>query len=467
MREFSQSEIRRSLLIALAVAVLSQTAVRDLRATEPQITESIRWGNCVFVNLSVGESVEFRGSQISLESVRGDRCDVKVDGKVVELQVARRGLPSVVGKVRIYCAVNRPVAELTVSEAFPNVFGTLKKDALLCLSDASENLLDADRFTFPIAREDGFQWRMSENSHMFAYLSPNRAHEGLDINMHDARGRMIHQLVAIEDGVVRWVSEGSPNEACVLLESSSSPGVFYIYQHLFRERVAVSEGDSVVKGETLGTIWGDGRWGHLHFAVIAMDPPPDYPHRYSNVLNCFPQLYELWNDGLHLERPQFSEGDFLFAGQYWTNGNEQHRDGYSDLLGYGWRLGDWCPAAKVETSTGSDVRSDASAVLRKTMFQDSVKPSRNPKDDFEFEVSVGNGTYDVRVELGDIVHPTSQTVGIEFGVPRSVILEAGAHRWVEFERVNVTDGHLTVRIGLSDEQQPAAIRRLIFTARPQ
>jgi predicted TIM-barrel fold metal-dependent hydrolase len=40
----------------------------------------------------------------------------------------------------------------------------------------------------------------------------------------------------------------------------------------------------------------------------------------------------------------------LFAGQYWTRGNRQYLDQYSDFISYGWLLGPWCTAGRVETS---------------------------------------------------------------------------------------------------------------------
>jgi len=121
----------------------------------------------------------------------------------------------------------------------------------------SKPLLDPNLFTFPISRDDSFEWTMGENSHMFAYLRPARSHEGIDINMHRARGKEIDALVAIEDGTIRWIGQGSPQEAALLLESATFPGIYYVYQHLNRGKVFVKADQHVRKGQRLA--FADGR----------------------------------------------------------------------------------------------------------------------------------------------------------------------------------------------------------------
>jgi hypothetical protein len=46
--------------------------------------------------------------------------------------------------------------------------GATTRDALICLSDPGQPLLDPRLFTFPVGRDDGFVYTMDAHSHMFA-----------------------------------------------------------------------------------------------------------------------------------------------------------------------------------------------------------------------------------------------------------------------------------------------------------
>jgi murein DD-endopeptidase MepM/ murein hydrolase activator NlpD len=72
----------------------------------------------------------------------------------------------------------------------------------------------------------------------------------------------------------------------VSLAAAMSDGL--IYQHLNRDKVFVQPGQSVKRGDRLAYIWGDWRWGHLHFSVVGDGGQPDYAGRYRYVLNCLP-----------------------------------------------------------------------------------------------------------------------------------------------------------------------------------
>ena len=215
------------------------------------------WGNVLYVDLAVGDTCEFLGRTIRLVSRHNNYCTVDVDGERESLCVASLELPRVVNGVRMFLADNKGSANTTTNRNFPKIRASLTRDALLALSNPSNPLLDPNLFTFPISREDGFEWTMGENSHMFAYLRPARSHEGVDINMHRARGKEIDALVAIEDGTIRWIGQGSPQEAALLLESATFPGIYYVYQHLNRDKVFVKAGQRVRKGQRLA--FADGR----------------------------------------------------------------------------------------------------------------------------------------------------------------------------------------------------------------
>jgi hypothetical protein len=106
--------------------------------------------------------------------------------------------------------------------------------------------------------------------------------------MHAARGTKQHALAAIESGTVRWIDPQGQTDACLLLESDSCPGLYYMCKHLNAcgGFLFVRAGQHVARGERLAYIWGDHNWGHLHFAVAGYGPPPTYANRYTFLLNA-------------------------------------------------------------------------------------------------------------------------------------------------------------------------------------
>lgn len=423
----------------------------------------IQWGNARYYDLAIGGEISFLGKDVRLTDVVNHICCLEIDGQAIRLPVARQSRPAILNGLRIFVSDTRPAANLTRNEAHPHVHGALTKDALICLSDPSQPLLDPQRFTFPIDRSDGYRWTMDEDSHMFAYLRPDRSHEGIDLDMSRARGRQIDALVAVEDSIVRWMAHGSENEACVLLQSIAAPDIYYIYQHLYRDRIQVEDGQELSKGDTIGYIWGDRRWGHLHFSVISHGTAPGYPQRYQNILNSFPQLYELWHGSMDTAATPVTSGSFRFATPYWINGNRQNLHAYSDAIGYGWRLGEWCPAAKIDTSLpAKQMTFGQSAVFSKTMHRQSGIPARSPYDWIDFEIRVENGEYRVKAEIGDLFGETKQQVSFEGQDAGSFSLPKGALAWTKENRVSVADGLLTIRLTLATPESSAGIRELYF-----
>lgn len=445
--------------VAFAVA-LARVAANP--AGGPVIPASpISWGNAIYADLAVGQSCGFLGRQVRLVAVQGDHCTIAVDGVSARLRMARRDRPKIVNGVRTFVADTRAVAQLTTDQAFPSTHGAMKRDALLCLSDPARPLLDPARFTFPISRDNDYRWTMDENSGMFAYLSPERSHEGIDLNLHEARGAELHPLVAIEDGTVRWARPtGRPQEACLLLESTAQPGLYYVYQHLNVDRLQVKSGDTVQRGQRLAYIWGDWRWGHLHFAVLATDAAPGYAERYANVLNCFPQLYELWHGSLEPVAPPVTSGRFRFAEIYYRCEGRLRLHAFSDTVGYGWLLGDWCAAGSVEYLRNH--QPGQSARSSKIMHAESGAPALNPDGWLDFEVAVENGRYRVEAEVGDAYADTRQRIAFEGVDAGSFALAAGQLQWTPSRIVGVQDGRLTVRIYLIDQMAKAAVRNLNF-----
>ena len=110
---------------------------------------------------------------------------------------------------------------------------------------------------------------------------------GIDIDLHDVRGKEKHWVVAIENSRVVWVKDedldDDKKEACILLESESMVGIYYMYNHLYNKNIKVSVGDKLVRGEVLGTTWGDSLWGHLNLSVVKSDKLPTYETKVSSL----------------------------------------------------------------------------------------------------------------------------------------------------------------------------------------
>lgn len=424
----------------------------------------VRWGNMLYVNLNVGESFVYEDKTVKLEDVQNATCLVRVDGEAARLTVARRALPTVVGGVRVFLANNRAVADLT-EDRRSLLYSTLTGDALLCLSNPDGPLLDPTRHTFPIDRGDGYDWPMASDSHMFSYLYEKRAHEGIDLDLHEARGCERHAIVAVEAGTIRWIdtTHTDAHQACLLLESEAQPGLYYIYQHLNEAKLLVASGEHVAMGQGLGYIWGDMVWGHLHFAISGSGPlPTSHADVYAYELNAYPALYELWHGDLAPHPRVWHSGHFLFDRYRAGTGNAKRLNAYADCVGYGWCLGDWNPTEKVESAYPNDWGTNAR--LRKTLFEGLPAEATNPDDHYCFEVNVAPGTYEVRALVGDGAHATCQHLSFNGIGAGEWCCEANAFSWTPAVRVPCEDGTLIVRIDL-DGDIPAGLAELVFARR--
>jgi hypothetical protein len=261
---------------------------------------------------------------------------------------------------------------------------------------------------------------------------------------------------------VVWVEEDATekNQACVLLESSAQRGIYYIYQHLHDQNVIVHKGQKLVRGEPIGTIWGDNVWGHLHLAIVKSDTVPTYKNRYTNVLNFFPQLFELYNLQSLNYFKSFSKGRITFGKLRSLNGNEKNALAYEDYLGKGWILGDWNAADKVEWVLKDN---EGNARLRKKLFERSKAECVNPENYFDYEINVKNGIYRIRAKVGDLFLPTWQKVAFENVETDTYSLGAGELEWTPERVVKVEDGKLTIRIYIDEEEnRPAGLGEIVF-----
>jgi hypothetical protein len=270
-------------------------------------------------------------------------------------------------------------------------------------------------------------------------------------------------LLAIENSTVAWVKDDlgdDEQQACILLQSKSQPTIFYIYNHLFKKNVLVKGGHELVRGEPIGTIWGDSEWGHLQFAVIQSDTVPGYSDSFSNVVNGFPQLYELYfQEGSNYIKT-FSKGRIYFGRSRWKNGNQKNVAEWEPYAGKGWQFGRWNTADKVDWVSKGE---KGNARLKKVLFENSPAEVQNPKNFYEYEINVRNGTYRIRAELGDLYLPSWQKVSFERVDAGEFSLEAGQSTWTSEHVVNVKDGTLTVRIYIDEKNQKVAgLSQIVF-----
>jgi hypothetical protein len=428
--------------------------VAQILAMQPAAGYVTRFGNGFFYDMRVGDSLSFGKTTIALESVTRQFCVFTVAGRRVDIKVSKLTPPVIAGGLRLFVADNHYVKSLTDD---PDVHGLLTKDALVCLSDASLPLLDPAAYTFPISRRDGYVWDMGENSYTFSYLGPHwndksrfRSHEGTDLDMHDGRGIEKHPIVAVEDGVIEWSLRelgGDKNEGCVLLRSASNPGIHYVYKHLYSRSVTVNAGERVRKGDFIGYIWGDGMWGHLHFAVVQRDTVPAYQGRYTNTLNAFAYLCQLWNGTPDAVPRVHTAGTFHFGRLKGASRNVRYAQAYTPSLGYGWLIDDWCGADNLEAIPYDTV---GFIKLQRTVHAGSRAECTNPTDYYDFRVRVENGTYSLRVLVGDYYEKSFQRVEAHGSDLGTRTLDKGEVAWTNAHTVDVRDGFLTVRIFYAD-----------------
>ncbi len=276
-----------------------------------------------------------------------------------------------------------------------------------------------------------------------------------------AVGKQLHPLAAIEAGTVVMAAgpdvTGSKNEGCIIIRSESQQDIYYIYKHVYDRFMSVKNGQHVVKGQTVGYIWGDGKWGHLHFAVVRREERPGYRDRYDNLLNCFPHLYELWHGDLRRRRRRRTEGEFNFDKPYWIDGYRSAAYVHDAIVGYGWRLGRWCAAGRIEGDNEPNGR------LRKVLHQGIPAEAVNPRDHYDFEVDVEPGRYSIQLKLGDREHATWQRVSIEGIDVGTYSLAQNELQWTPETVVPVKDGRLTIRLQIKDDNSLyAAVKRIQY-----
>ncbi|QIA08392.1 hypothetical protein [Draconibacterium halophilum] len=442
----------------------------SLLGSAQQVVEpDFSWGNCYYYNLNIGDSVKFKDVVVVLLDIKNHYNQLSIDNDTIDIKVSRRSLPLSFNSVRVFVADNRNVKKLAANKA---AHGLLKKDALICLSESKEEMMPFDLFSFPVSYNHGFNWDMNEDNHMFSYQNKGcsnsnneaRSHEGIEIALTDARGIQKHWLVAIENSTVVWVEDEKKGrkskEACLLLQSNSNTSIFYVYDHLFANSVEVKEGMQVRPGELLGTIWGDENWGHLQLAVVKSDTIPSYKNRFTNCVNFFPELYELYFKNSFSFTKSFTRGKVDFARPPVINGNRKNLLAFEEYAGMGWQLGTWNTADKVMSCTKEEI---GNARLKKVLFENSPAECRNPENYFEFEINVRNGVYRIRSQVGDVKLASWQKIEYEGVEAATYNLNAGELKWTSEKVVKVNDRKLTIRIYVDPaNQKVAGISEIVF-----
>jgi len=452
------------LLFILIVLLGFAAETKSQNPTTPDFT----WGNSSYFNISIGESVYYNDAEIKLLKLENQFNKIKIGDDTVRLKVSKRTLPLSNVKLRIFVADNKNVKVLASNK---EMHGLLKKDALICVSGDNTPFLDPMNYIFPVSFNDGFIWSTEEDSYMFSYLNLAErktkgydTHAGIDFDLHDARGMEKHWIIAIENSTVVWVEDknldAAGKEACVLLESQSQPGIFYLYKHLYNKKVLVKKGQVLEKGDPIGTIWGDESWGNLHFAVIKSVTAPSVLEIGNNIINCFPQMFELYFQQTTVYAKSFSKGKILFGKPRSQNGNQKNAGPFELYSGKGWITEKWNVADKVDYATKNN---DGNVRLGKTLFSGSPAECTNPDNRYDYEINVHNGTYRIRAKMGDVALPTWQKVsfkGIEAGI---FTLKGGEFVWTSEKVVKVNNGKLTIRIFVDENnEKPAGISEIVF-----
>lgn len=425
------------------------------------------WVNASYFNMNIGESIFFNGTEIKLLNLENHFNQLKIGHDTVWMKVSRRTLPTVLGNLRIFVADNTNVKAL---DSDNEIHGLLKKDALICVSTDFSPMLDFN-FVFPVSFNDGFMWSAEEDSYMFSTigLAERKSNEassntGVDFDLHDARGIKKHWIVAIENSKVIWVEDKNIDkvgkEACVLLESESQPGIYYLYKHLNQNNVKLKTGGNLEKGEQIGTIWGDEIWGHLTFLVIKSDTIPSYLDSDHNVVNCFPQLFELYFKQTIGFSKSYSKGRIFFGKIRSQNGNQKNASSYELYSGKGWVLGKWNITDKVDWAVKGK---DGNVRLWKKLFEGTTAKCTNPNNFYDYEINVKPGVYRIRAKMGDVALPTWQKIDFEGVSAGEFIEEAGQFIWTSEKVVKVNDGKLTVRVFVDENnEKPAGISEIVF-----
>lgn len=425
------------------------------------------WGNATYINLSVGETVNYGSSEIELLEIRNHFNLIRVDHDTIRLKVSYRSPAKAAGNLMIFVADNRNVAALDGRQA---IHGLMSGDALVAVYPLSASLLDKWTFSFPVSFTGGYIWKNEEDSYMFSYqgaggVKQNRdlLFPGIGLDMIDTRISQKHSVLAMESGRVVWVekdrdSQGQPR-ASLCLESRDYPGIYYVYHNLYEKSIVSGKNQKVEKGDVLGLIWGDGSWEHFRLAVIKSDTIPLPGQSDRNLVNFFPQLLELYYGRQPNSAPIFTKGKISFGKPTGQKGNVKNASAFEEYLGTGWELESWNTADKVEWIS---TRNNGNVRLSRKLFEGQPAECTNPHNWYEYTINVKNGIYRIRALVGDVLKPSWQKVEFEGVTAGTFELGPNQFTWTSEKIVKVNDGKLTTRIWLDGEGRVAGLSEIVF-----
>ncbi len=434
-----------------------------------QQNAGFNWGNTSYLNMNVGDSIEYNSLIIKVLELDNHFNKISIGNDTVWIKVSRRTLPINVNGVRLFVADNKNVQNIHDDN---NLHSLLFKDVMVGVSEPNKRMLESDQYVFPISFNDGFLWSAEEDSYVFSFQNNSigedekccKSYEGIGIDLQEARGIERHWIVAIENSTVVWIEDKkldeSGKDACVLLQSDSDSSIYYLYNHLYNKSIEVKEGQKLIKGELLGTVWGDDKWGHLQLVVLKSDSIPDYTNRYANSINFFPQFYELYFQHTYSANKSFTRGKIDFGQPSYINRNQKNTCAFEEYSGKGWVLGNWNIADKVDHVEKGE---DGNARLQKTLFANSGAKSTNPEDYYDYQVNVKNGVYRVRAKVGDLILPSWQKIDFEGVNAATYSLAAGEQKWTTEKVVKVSDSKLSIRIYIdSKNNKVAGLSEIVF-----
>ncbi len=451
----------------LAILFIFSVIISAVRGQNLELPD-FNWGNASYFNININESIFYNDYVIKLLKIENSYNQFKIGTDTIWIKVSRRTLPVQLGNMRIFVADNKCVKAL---DSDKEIHSLLKKDALICVSNSSLPLLDNNNYHFPVSFNDGFIWNAEEDSYMFSFTGlaerkskETASHTGVDFDLSDARGIKKHWIIAIEDSKVVWVEDKNPDQAgkqaAVLLESESQPGIYYFYKFLNKSTIEIKNGQKLLRGEIIGTAWGDEIWGHLTFSVIKSDSIPVYQKSGHSVVNCFPQMFELYYKQTTGFLKSFTKGRLYFGKKRSLHGNQKNTAAYEAYTGKGWILGKWNKADKVDWISKGE---EGNVRLGKKIFAGTTAECTNPYDFYEYEINVPSGVYRIRARMGDIALPTWQKISYEGVEAGDLILNAGQFAWTPEKIVKVEDGRLTVRIFVDpNNEKPAGMSEIVF-----
>lgn len=431
---------------------------------QPAANPDFVWGNASYFNLNTGESVFYENTEIKLLSVHRQFNQLKIGNDTVTCRVSRRTLPVVAGRLRIFVADNFHIKSLSANN---EGHGLLQKEVLLCVSNFNQPLLNTTDFVFPISFNDGYIWNCDEDNYLFSFNGdgpdPEKCKtEGVYFDMENSRLTRKNWLVAVENSMVEWIYQDNKNrnESSLMLKSAINPSVYFLYQHLDTKSLKAKKGQILEKGDLIGTTFYGSGWGHFTFSVIYSEKLPEPGSCSDNVLNGFPQLYELHFSTTNPFYRSFKKGRLFFGKNSTINGNQKNASEFEDYSGRGWITADWNIAEKVETvskGTEGNVR------LKKVLFDKTPSKTINPKNYFDYEIHVPEGKYRIRAKVGDVELQSWQKVVFEGVETNLITTEKGQFSWTSERIVKVTDGRLTIRIYFDETSgKVAGLSEIVF-----